>query len=58
MKIIYSFCPLAMAIATAAAIKNCTPFPSSMDIFTSGFEEPVPPLVKSNYNTSFLQHKW
>ncbi|RAO64675.1 uncharacterized protein BHQ10_000687 [Talaromyces amestolkiae] len=29
-----------------------------MDIFTSGFEEPVPPVIKSTYNTSFIQHKW
>ncbi|EEA27237.1 hypothetical protein EYB25_001757 [Talaromyces marneffei] len=58
MKAIYILCSLAVTIATTAATKTCAPFPATMDIFTSGFEEPVPPLVKSKYNTSFIQHKW
>ncbi|GAM39476.1 hypothetical protein TCE0_034f11058 [Talaromyces pinophilus] len=58
MKATYIGYSFAIAIATTTASKACAPFPSSMDIFTSGFEEPVPPFVKSSYNTSFLQHKW
>ncbi|EED18048.1 conserved hypothetical protein [Talaromyces stipitatus ATCC 10500] len=59
MKVIHILSYLsAMLVATAAAKKSCAPFPDSMEIFTSGFEEPAPPLVKSSYNTSFLQHKW
>ncbi|KAK5993673.1 hypothetical protein PT974_07108 [Cladobotryum mycophilum] len=50
---------LNIALAAAASIKeDCPPFPSSMLDFSSNFEQPVPPLVKSEFNTSFVQHKW
>jgi hypothetical protein len=26
--------------------------------FSSGFEQPEPPLVKTEFKTSFIQHKW
>uniref|UniRef100_A0A093VUS6 Uncharacterized protein n=1 Tax=Talaromyces marneffei PM1 TaxID=1077442 RepID=A0A093VUS6_TALMA len=55
MKARYILCSLAVTIATTAATKTCAPFPATMDIFTSGFEEPVPPLVKSkNSNLSHI----
>lgn len=54
--ILFSF--LAITVGYTAASKHCAPFPPTMEIFTSGFEEPIPPTVKSAYNTSFIQHKW
>ncbi|EPS25087.1 hypothetical protein PDE_00018 [Penicillium oxalicum 114-2] len=29
-----------------------------MQEFTGGFEQPKPPMVKSEFQTSFIQHKW
>ncbi|CAI7606920.1 hypothetical protein N7533_003519 [Penicillium manginii] len=37
---------------------NCSPFPSSVIEFSSGFKQPDPPLIKAEYGTSFIQHKW
>ncbi|KAJ5392471.1 hypothetical protein N7509_007961 [Penicillium cosmopolitanum] len=37
---------------------NCSPFPSSVVEFSSGFEQPEPPSIKAEYGTNFIQHKW
>ncbi|KAF4995732.1 hypothetical protein FGRMN_4939 [Fusarium graminum] len=37
---------------------HCPPFPSSMVEFSSGFVEPKPPVIKSQYKAHFVQHKW
>ncbi|CAI7647507.1 unnamed protein product [Penicillium crustosum] len=52
-----------LSLAIAAAVlpvgaSNCRPFPSSMIEFSAGFEQPGPPLIKAEYKTSFIQHKW
>ncbi|KAH8697087.1 hypothetical protein BGW36DRAFT_295922 [Talaromyces proteolyticus] len=36
----------------------CTAFPSSVREFSSQFQQPEPPLVKNQFKTSFIQHKW
>ncbi|KAI5458298.1 hypothetical protein BGZ63DRAFT_432809 [Mariannaea sp. PMI_226] len=43
---------------SAAKTSGCPPFPSSVVEFSSGFKQPAPPLVNSEFNTSFVQHKW
>lgn len=43
---------------TATKPSSCAQFPSSMIEFTSGFQEPSAPLVKDEYTTNFIQHKW
>ncbi|KAH7258460.1 hypothetical protein FSOLCH5_007413 [Fusarium solani] len=42
----------------AASSLRCSPFPSSMIEFSSGFVQPEPPLVKPEFKTNFVQHKW
>ncbi|KAJ3486782.1 hypothetical protein NLG97_g6547 [Lecanicillium saksenae] len=42
----------------AASPSSCPPFPSSMIEFSASFKQPEPPLVKSEYQTNFVQHKW
>ncbi|KAJ6784404.1 hypothetical protein PWT90_09465 [Aphanocladium album] len=50
---------LAATSAAAEAITGrCPPFPSSMMEFTANFTQPEPPLLVSEYRTSFIQHKW
>lgn len=41
-----------------ALADSCTPFPSSVVPFSSDFKQPEPPLVKSEFQTQFVQHKW
>ncbi|KAJ5490715.1 hypothetical protein N7539_002282 [Penicillium diatomitis] len=38
--------------------KACGHFPTSIQEFTSGFQQPKPPMVKTEFQTSFIQHKW
>lgn len=50
-----------LAAATATVANNtsaCPPFPSSMVEFSAGFTQPLPPLLKPDFKTSFVQHKW
>ncbi|RFU82182.1 hypothetical protein TARUN_15 [Trichoderma arundinaceum] len=44
--------------AIAEKVPKCTAFPSSMIEYSSGFEQPKPPLVESEFTTNFVQHKW
>ncbi|KAM0257091.1 hypothetical protein ACHAQJ_004555 [Trichoderma viride] len=44
--------------AIAASIPTCVAFPSSMIEYSSGFKQPKPPLVASEFTTNFVQHKW
>ncbi|KAH7165165.1 hypothetical protein EDB81DRAFT_917131 [Dactylonectria macrodidyma] len=46
-----------LASATTVA-SSCRPFPSSMNAFSADFQQPEPPRVKSEFETSFVQHKW
>ncbi|KAB5575368.1 hypothetical protein GE09DRAFT_592051 [Coniochaeta sp. 2T2.1] len=43
---------------TVTSRPSCSPFPSSMLLFSADFKQPEPPLVESEYRTSFVQHKW
>lgn len=50
-------------VATACAAgppdeSACKPFPSSMLEFSAQFEQPKPPSINPEFNTSFIQHKW
>ncbi|KAJ6002787.1 hypothetical protein N7451_005334 [Penicillium sp. IBT 35674x] len=47
-------CP--KVIATKSS--SCPPFSSSLIEYSSGFQEPAPPLVKDEYTANFIQHKW
>lgn len=49
---------LAIVTAGASLTRECPPFPLSVVEFSSGFHQPVPPLIKPEFNTSFIQHKW
>ncbi|CAG7955668.1 unnamed protein product [Penicillium salamii] len=55
---------LQLLFATIAAsvlpvnASSCRPFPSSMIEFSSDFEQPTPPMIQAEYQTSFIQHKW
>lgn len=50
---------LVAATASASpAQPKCPPFPSSAVEFSAGFQQPIPPLIQSEFNTSFVQHKW
>ncbi|EHK20491.1 uncharacterized protein TRIVIDRAFT_154462 [Trichoderma virens Gv29-8] len=42
----------------AAKVPKCTPFPSTMIEYSSGFKQPKPPLVQPEFTTNFVQHKW
>lgn len=48
----------AVAGGMASPTPSCPPFPSSMIEFSADFKQPEPPLVKSEYRTNFIQHKW
>ncbi|KAJ5136310.1 hypothetical protein N7448_004864 [Penicillium atrosanguineum] len=52
---------LSVLLATGAlAVRDpsCPPFPSSMVEFSSEFKQPDPPMIKAEYETNFIQHKW
>lgn len=59
MNILYTLCFSLVALATSVKPKDslCNDFPVSMLEFTSGFQQPEPPLVKTEFKTSFIQHK-
>lgn len=48
----------AVAGGMAAHTPSCPPFASSMIEFSADFKQPEPPLLKSEYQTNFIQHKW
>ncbi|KAG9254269.1 uncharacterized protein F5Z01DRAFT_681361 [Emericellopsis atlantica] len=48
----------ALLLAGTVAAGGCKTFPASMDEYSAGFKQPEPPLVKSEFTTSFVQHKW
>ena len=59
MRVEFSILASAFATSTAAASSaKCPSFPSSVVEYSSNFKQPAPPLVKSEYATSFIQHKW
>ncbi len=55
-----------LALAAAAATFSmarpkesaCARFAPSVVEFSSSFQQPEPPLIASEFNTSFIQHKW
>lgn len=49
---------LIVACAFGTQASDCHPFPSSVIEFSSGFKQPEPPLLKAEYETNFIQHKW
>lgn len=44
--------------AAAVAATTCPPFPPSLITYSSQFQQPKPPLVKPEFQTHFVQHKW
>lgn len=53
------FFAAAIVVPTIATkTPKCTPFPSSMIEYSSGFKQPKPPLVQPEFTTNFVQHKW
>ena len=53
-----SFSLMALASPVQPEYSSCNDFPTSMLEFSSGFEQPEPPIVKTEFKTSFIQHKW
>ncbi|KAJ5233163.1 hypothetical protein N7468_006119 [Penicillium chermesinum] len=49
---------IASSGVTATKFPSCAPFPSSLIEFSSGFKEPLAPLVRDEYTANFIQHKW
>jgi hypothetical protein len=41
---------------TAAAA--CAPFPPSLATYSSQFQQPKPPMLKPEFQTHLVQHKW
>lgn len=37
---------------------GCHDFPVSLHEFSADFQEPIPPIIKAEFTTSFIQHKW
>jgi hypothetical protein len=60
MNLLYtlSFSLVALATSIKPNDSPCNDFPASMLEFTSGFQQPEPPLVKPEFKTNFVQHKW
>ncbi|KAJ5748988.1 uncharacterized protein N7511_010684 [Penicillium nucicola] len=42
----------------AVKTSSCPLFSSSITAFSSGFKQPDPPVIKAEYETNFVQHKW
>ncbi|KAL2846356.1 hypothetical protein BJY01DRAFT_213454 [Aspergillus pseudoustus] len=61
MKFFYSIFSLLTALGASAksnSTKSCHEFPSSMIEYSGNFQQPLPPLIKTEFETSFIQHKW
>jgi hypothetical protein len=60
MNLLYTLCFSVVALATSTKPNDflCSDLPVSMLEFTSSFQQPEPPLVKPEFKTSFIQHKW
>jgi hypothetical protein len=37
---------------------DCPKFPFTATPFTVDFKQPVPPLVKPEFEANYIQHKW
>ncbi|KAL2785627.1 hypothetical protein BJX66DRAFT_53578 [Aspergillus keveii] len=61
MRFLYLALPIFAALG-ASAKQNPTEsghtFPSSVIEFSGNFQQPQPPLLKTEFQTSFIQHKW
>jgi hypothetical protein len=55
---ILQLCLAAAAVNMYAEASECHSFPPSTTPFASGFRQPEPPLVKPEFEASFIQHKW
>ncbi|KAL4876487.1 hypothetical protein BJY04DRAFT_199761 [Aspergillus karnatakaensis] len=42
----------------STASSTCHDFPASMIEYSSTFQQPEPPILKTEFQTSFIQHKW
>ncbi|KAL2819215.1 hypothetical protein BJX63DRAFT_428861 [Aspergillus granulosus] len=61
MKIFHLALPMLATLGASAkpgSTKSCHQFPSSMIEYSGDFHQPQPPLVKTEFQTSFIQHKW
>ncbi|OAQ72894.1 hypothetical protein VFPPC_12883 [Pochonia chlamydosporia 170] len=45
-------------LSATAAATTCPPFPPSVIEYSSQFRQPKPPMVKPEFQTHFVQHKW
>ncbi|MCJ1403214.1 hypothetical protein MMC11_006437 [Xylographa trunciseda] len=55
--------PLALAVASGALLSvasrsDAGGFPSSYKVFSSEFQEPLPPLISAEFKANWNQHKW
>ncbi|RHZ43941.1 uncharacterized protein CDV56_102991 [Aspergillus thermomutatus] len=58
-RMIFLLLSLAMtAVSAKQTAKTCHTFPSSMEEYSAEFQQPNPPLIKNEFKTSFIQHKW
>ncbi|RAL17419.1 uncharacterized protein BO97DRAFT_380818 [Aspergillus homomorphus CBS 101889] len=58
MRFFQTFFVLLAAGTLPVRASSCRPFPSSMNEFSAGFQQPDPPIIKAEYQASFIQHKW
>lgn len=49
---------IAGMISLSSAGASSQPSPASVELFSSTFQQPKPPLVESSFRTAFIQHKW
>ncbi|KAF1357510.1 hypothetical protein EJ07DRAFT_128118 [Lizonia empirigonia] len=49
---------LVAAVTTLSEASECLLPPPSITPFTSTFNQPAPPLVKPEFESSYIQHKW
>jgi hypothetical protein len=61
MRFLYLALPIFAALGASAKqnpTESCHTFPSSVIEFSGNFQQPQPPLLKTELQTSFIQHKW
>ncbi|KAL3490351.1 hypothetical protein BJX62DRAFT_252015 [Aspergillus germanicus] len=61
MRFLYLALPIFAALGASAkqnSTEFCHAFPSSVIEFSGTFQQPQPPLLKTEFQTSFIQHKW
>jgi hypothetical protein len=47
-----------LVVGEQSKSKACPGFPTNIDVFSSSFQQPPPPLVNQEFKASWVQHKW